>query len=454
MSRARLLVAFVALVIVLAVVLRDGGGEEPQEYRFGAVFDTAQGIVPGQLVKIAGARVGKIDEVELTRGNKARFVMSIDERFGPFKDDASCKILPEGFISESFIQCEPGTPGRRELRAVRGVGGNEPTVPLERTSASVQLQQVIDTFDMPVSARVRAIINELGITFAGRGQDVNALLRRANPALAQTRQMLAALDAEGVELGDAVAQTDAVVDELHRRRGSLQDFVGRSSRVVDTTADRSGRLQSSVRRLPALLAQTQTSLSSLRTVADKLSPTVRALGRSAPSITRVQDLASSFSRTTQASLPKLDRGLSSLRGALRPTSELARQLQATSTAIRPTTGELGQLLESLRSTGGNEGLTDAFYGLATGLSPYDSVGHSVSIQVAVDARCIVQRDAPGCSGQFNAPGQGQIPVNDPKFAAAENRAKRILGDPARTAESLSQPDALGLKRLLDKRFTK
>src|SRR5690606_13042664 len=128
-------------------------------------------IVPGQLVKLAGARVGTVKEVNLTKDRKAAFRLEIDEKFGPFRDDASCKILPEGFISESFIQCDPGTPGKPEL-STRPDHDGLPTVPVERTVASVQLQEVIDTFNLPVAERIRAILTEFGIASAGRADDL------------------------------------------------------------------------------------------------------------------------------------------------------------------------------------------------------------------------------------------------------------------------------------------
>ena len=58
-----------------------------------------------------------------------------------------------------------------------------PTVPLQRTTVPVSLQDVLDIFSLPVDERLSVLINELGIGTAGRGTDINAILRRANPAL-------------------------------------------------------------------------------------------------------------------------------------------------------------------------------------------------------------------------------------------------------------------------------
>ena len=59
-------VSSLAAAIVLAVVAIGPPAQADSAYRVDAIFDTAKGIIPGQLVKIAGARVGTIDDVKLT----------------------------------------------------------------------------------------------------------------------------------------------------------------------------------------------------------------------------------------------------------------------------------------------------------------------------------------------------------------------------------------------------
>src|SRR4051794_32337570 len=79
-----------AATAMLAVV---GGRHEASgssDYRVDAIFDTAKGIIPGQVVKVAGARVGTIVDVKLTPDFKARIQLKLDGRFAPFRTDASC----------------------------------------------------------------------------------------------------------------------------------------------------------------------------------------------------------------------------------------------------------------------------------------------------------------------------------------------------------------------------
>src|SRR5258708_34557887 len=107
-----------ALVVVVVVVVAVGvagfvvivdGGTSKGDYRVDAIFDVARGIGTRQVVKIGGAAVGTVVGVHLTGDNKARVEMSIDPRFAPFRADASCRIGPEGLISENFVAGGPGS---------------------------------------------------------------------------------------------------------------------------------------------------------------------------------------------------------------------------------------------------------------------------------------------------------------------------------------------------------
>ena len=164
MKRAGLLILVVVAAGIVAVIAASGGSDT---YRFAAVFDTADRIVPGQQVKIAGAVVGSIDDVQLVPGPKARIVMSVKHQFAPFHDDATCTILPEGLISENYVQCSPGSSVAPAL--TRGSDGI-PTVPLTHTTVPASLQDLLNAFSMPTDERIQALIGELGIATAAAGR--------------------------------------------------------------------------------------------------------------------------------------------------------------------------------------------------------------------------------------------------------------------------------------------
>ena len=114
----RRILATVLVLAVAAVAVAAGGSGEARTYRVDAVFDNASSLIPGNVVKIAGAPVGEVKDIRLTRDRKARVEMEIEEGYAPFRSDAQCVIAPESlFIGEKFLQCKPGTPKGRPLAA-------------------------------------------------------------------------------------------------------------------------------------------------------------------------------------------------------------------------------------------------------------------------------------------------------------------------------------------------
>ncbi len=81
-----------------------GGGE--RGYRVDAIFDNADFLVPGQDVKIAGAVVGSVSGVHLTkRPPGARGDARSRRASRRSASDASCTIRPQSLIGEKFVDC-------------------------------------------------------------------------------------------------------------------------------------------------------------------------------------------------------------------------------------------------------------------------------------------------------------------------------------------------------------
>ena len=119
----RILVPILLVVaVVVAVLLVRGGGEEP--YKVRAIFDNAGFAIPGEDVKVAGVKVGKIDSLDVTDDFKAVVVLNIQEKaYQDFRRDAECVIRPQSLIGEKFVECEPTQ--ARQANA-------EPPPPLEK----------------------------------------------------------------------------------------------------------------------------------------------------------------------------------------------------------------------------------------------------------------------------------------------------------------------------------
>jgi ABC-type transporter Mla subunit MlaD len=115
MKRLATIIALAAAATALVVLLTGSRSPTGSTGRFDVIFDDARGLVSGQLVKIAGARAGAIDNVVVTSDFKARIEATVDRRFMPFHQDATCTIRPQGLIGENYVECDPGTAGSPAL---------------------------------------------------------------------------------------------------------------------------------------------------------------------------------------------------------------------------------------------------------------------------------------------------------------------------------------------------
>ena len=82
-----------------------------------AIFDNAGFVIPGEDVKIAGVKVGKVASLDVTEDFKAAIVLEITEPgYQDFRSDASCIVRPQNLIGERFVECKP-TQARSAERA-------------------------------------------------------------------------------------------------------------------------------------------------------------------------------------------------------------------------------------------------------------------------------------------------------------------------------------------------
>lgn len=416
-------------------------GVEKSEYRVDAIFDTARGLLPGQLVKVAGARVGRIEDVVLTPDNKARVQMHVVERFRPFRADASCSIQPEGLIGERFVQCEPGDPRKPELRAR---GEHPPTVPVQRTRQPFGLQELFELLDRPAQERIALVIAGLGIGNAGRGEDVNAIIRRANPTLAATRELLDVIERDKRALTSTLTATDRTLAELGRRPARLRSFIRDAAAVTRETGRRQGRLDEGVRRLPALLAEAEPALRRLDSIADDALPLVRNLRTAAPDLETLLRRAGPFARAALPVVDELRTQTPRLRSALRAARPTAKQLRTFAGIALPVGRDLRALSESLRDRGFNEGLLTTIYRVTAANSRFDAISHLFPLLLSIQPHCprLMADPLEGCDQRYDKSRPSQ-PHRAKRRGATRRRAaarRPAARAPARPAPQDAAPD--------------
>lgn len=424
-GRARL--AGGLLVIALAVVLVVRHGDQRRgPYRVDVVFDTAKGIVPGQLVKVAGARVGQVQEVTLTPRHQALLGLTVDRRFAPFHANATCEIKPEGLLSENFVECDPGTSATPVLRA----SGGTPTLPVTRTTVPVNLNDLFNIWNVPTRERLRLLVDELGITTAGRGADLNALLRRTNPALGSARRVLAILTAQDTQLGRAIDATDTATGDLARRPQALAGLIAHAAGVTRRTARASVPLGRAVSRLPGLLQAARPALTRLDATATSARPVLADVRRSAPQITRALRALPALSRATVPTARAVAAPLRSARRSLRALRPVVGGLAPFAQALKPLSGDLDRLTANLRDRGAIENVLALFYRVAVTTARFDKVSHMIAGYYTYGL-CSVYAMGPvaGCSAHIGpVVGGGGATATHPSGGAAGPASGAPAGD--------------------------
>lgn len=400
-----------ALVLVLVVVLSTSAGGSSGGYEVRAIFDNAGNVIAGEDVKIDGVKVGSVSSVTPTPEGKAAVVIGISTPgFQDFRADASCTVRPEALIGEKFVDCLPtqprveGTslPPRLERIPSGQEGAGEWLLPVTKTHSPVDPDLLGDITRLPERQRLTIILNELGAGFAGRGRDLSAIIRRANPALQELEAVLSILASENRVLTHLAVESDRSLAPLAADRGRLADFITQSNTLAQATARHRGALAQGLAAFPPFLRQLGPAMERLGRFADQTTPTFRDLGIAAPGLNRVFQNLGPFSKSSEAFFESLGKNAKVIAPALERAQPLLTRAKSLGAVGRPFAGNLSETLSSFRSTGGLERLLDFIY-LGGGVeNGYDSLGHFLRAEVVSSTSCLtylVTRS--NCIGKFS-----------------------------------------------------
>lgn len=368
-KRIALLVALAAGV-GLFFVLRSSGSEDM--YRVDAVFDTGRGVLPGGRVKIAGANVGVIDDIRLTSGRKALVQMRVDKRFAPFRSDAHCSIRTEGLVGAAVVNCQPGSQKGALLQT--GERGH-PTLPLARTSVPVSITDFFEIWQAPVRDRLRIVLNELGMGVAGRGDDLNELLLRANPALGKARHALAIIVAQRKTLAASISDSNRAIAALAADRDATRTLISEAAKTARVTAVHDRALGRGIAGLPPLLTRSRNALTELDALSRTAKPLVADLRVSAPALESLTDDTPSFAKDAMPSVRALTPSLKEGNATVAQLGPFVRSLERFTKSADPAGRLQGDLQVSLRDSGTYESLLRLFYAGTASTARYDAVSH-------------------------------------------------------------------------------
>jgi phospholipid/cholesterol/gamma-HCH transport system substrate-binding protein len=441
-------IAVVVVAVVAIVLLAASSSKPPYEVR--AIFDNAGFVIPGEDVKVAGVKVGKIASLDVTPNDKAAVVLEIDQAgYQDFRQDASCIVRPQSLIGERFVECTPtqpravGTPPPPPLQKIsRGPGKGQYLLPVSNTQHTVDIDLIGDIMRQPQQQRLSLILNELGTGLAGRGKDLNDVIRRADPALQETDKVLKILAQQNHVLEELATNSDTILQPLARDRAKVAGAIRHSSDVAKATAERRKDLEADIQTLPAFLDQLTPTMKQLGSLADQTTPVLTDLHAVAPQVNRVIENLGPFSHAAIPAVTSLGTAAKAGIPAVTDARPVIADLRDLANTVRPVGATAAALLQSFQDTHGIERLMDYIFYQVAAINGFDSLGHYLRAALIVN-QCVTYAVLPvaGCSSNFPQKGASASAASQPKAVAGI--ADAVGDDPILKATAMALAKALG-----------
>jgi ABC-type transporter Mla subunit MlaD len=417
----------VVAAVVAAIVLIAGGGSS-DGYVVRAVFENGSFMVSGEQVRVAGANVGTIKSVSVSLPGeptaeedgklvdvpgKAIIELEIsDPSFQDFRQDAGCEIRPQSLIGEKYVDChptEPRAPGEQPPPPLKQIPDGEPgagqyLLPLGQNQTTVDPDLINDINSLPYAQRFRLIFNELGAGLAGRGEDLEAAIKKANPTLRSVDKLFGQLTEQKDQLAQLAAESQEILEPLTREKQHVVGFLAHSGEAAEASSEHGAELEASLRKFPTFLVEFRETMKSLKQFSDAGTPLLEELGVAAPSLTNATRTLTPFSEATTVALKSLaTAGEASGPVFAQATPVVKKASKLAKTGVAPTR-ELAALFGSLVETKGWQRLNELIYNSTGAFNGFDQYGHYGRALVTL-SNCLNYITAPkgtsGCDANFN-----------------------------------------------------
>ncbi|MCD2107912.1 MlaD family protein [Rhodococcus erythropolis] len=261
------------------------------EYR--ALFTTASGLEPGDLIRVAGVEVGKVTAVEVDVDNQALVIMDVDSVYR-VTTGTSALIRYQNLVGDRFLELRDG-PGELDSTPEGSIIG------LDRTSPAVDLDLLIGSFRPLLKALDPVQLNnlsaELIAVLQGQGGTVQSILAHTaslTSTLAERdavigqvvdnlNTVLGTVNHHRDEFAQAIQSAQSLADGLSRDRelwGTALSRIDTSARTVsDLLVDARPPLQGTLTELNRTAAQLDAGKETIDSVTERLPDAYAALSR-------------------------------------------------------------------------------------------------------------------------------------------------------------------------------
>ncbi len=269
MKPARLVTLLVAAVAVVLVGIVLFGSSSNATYVL--TFETAGQLIKDNDVQVGGRRVGRVAEIKLTDNNQAKITIEVEKPYAPLHEGTTAIMRATSLsgVANRYIALTPG-PQNAAL-----ISEGE-TIPVEKTTTIVDLDQLFNTLDPKTSKGLAEVIQGFGTWFRSRGVDARAALPYLSPTLNSTIGLLEKLNSDQPALEQMLQSTSSVVGTLAAKEPTLTELVSNANTSLGAIGDENESLAQALAYLPQTLRRGSTTFANLRTTLNSVDQLVAA----------------------------------------------------------------------------------------------------------------------------------------------------------------------------------
>lgn len=240
----------VGVLVLLWGTLVNAVGAPTRTYT--AEFTDVSGLRPGDNVRVAGVRVGRVDAMELV-GTRAEVTMSV-RADQPVFENTRVVIRYQNLVGQRFVSLVPGAGPARPL-----VDGAH--IPASRTEPSLDLSALMGGFEPLFTVLKPADVNRLSENIV---QVLQGSGPRIGPLLEQIAQVTNDIADRDKIIGEVVENLNAVLDQVAGKDPELGELLTQSRRLVDGLNGRTAGIFGSLERVRAFTGSANGLVSDIR----------------------------------------------------------------------------------------------------------------------------------------------------------------------------------------------
>jgi phospholipid/cholesterol/gamma-HCH transport system substrate-binding protein len=249
------LVIFIVVTTVatslLVVTIGNVSFGETKEYK--AVFSDATGVVNGDDVRVAGVKVGNVEDIEIVDRTRALVTFKVASDH-PLTDSTFASVRYRNLVGQRYIALTQGVGGPSILR-------EGATIPLTRTAPALDLTVLFNGFKPLFQALspddVNKLAYEIVTVFQGEGGTLESLL-------AHTASVTTTLASRDQIIGDLITNLNDVMTTLGNRDTELSDLLVKLREFVSGLSQDREAILGSLDSVSALAVQTSDLVTGIR----------------------------------------------------------------------------------------------------------------------------------------------------------------------------------------------